>query len=553
MTKTPVGIYRLKRTGVLYAWRNPKQDPKVWDYTDLTANLVTPDPVPTSELIVPDQFPTVQLALNNAKEGDTVFVKNGSYIDSLSSNDDAYHGTVNITRNNITLKAYPGHAPIIDARDMQTWGIAVGSPRADVYPVISNVVIDGFEVINAQRNGIKLFNPKNVTVRNCKIHDNNTGWSKHQAVSYEYGVMIMGGEDVTIEGCRIFNNGGGINFYELDALNGCKRPIVRQNFVYANANSGNMGNSSGIACRFTEHAEVYDNVFYDGADANINGLGAIHSKFLRNVLLNAWQPGGNNEGIKFAVRGGGNNLVASSLFAFNGNTGYDATDGIGDQFINNTVYGNESWGILCEGSNTQFFNNISVKNTNIRNGGEFCKDFRPPNDGGAEAIAVESSWNLFTDSEHDIQYFLNRPMPNTYYARDPEFIMEWPAPPRNNSAQVIHPEEYFHLPSPATVSDVQILLSNCFRPQIAFAGLDLKSVHDLISNASATLRAKLNLRIEAWKDSPASEFQRLQAVEMWRRILRDLDSGAVVYGVLPEVRDLKGTLLSDNVKIGCAQ
>lgn len=506
---------------------------------------------------------SIQAAANLTKPGDTVLVKAGTYYSIVNGSDDAYAGVVTIRNNGtdtapITYKAQG--KVILDAKAEMTWGMVVSSNnRADNYPLMSNIIIDGFEVINANRNGIKLFNPVNVTVRNTSLHDNNQGWTKYGAISYEYGIMIIGGQNVIIEANRIYNNGGGINFYELDPnLSGCKACIARNNFVYANANSGNIGNSSGIACRFTEGLEVSDNIFYDGADANINGLGAIHSKFIRNVLLNAWQPGGNNEGIKFAVRGGGNNLVAGNLIAYNGNTGFDATDGVGDIFINNTIYKNDSWGMLMEGSNTFVLNNISYGHLNLKNGGEFPKDFRPPNAGGKEAISVESSYNLFGDSEHDITYFLEYVMPHTLYAGDPKFVNPWISLPRTDPKQVIHPEQIFKdLNGDGAISIAEAKADAAARfglkgDSLAVGyGLSVADISALVKAAKPIVVAKLNARILAWKDDPA--FQRQQAVIMWKRILADFDSGKVIMGDIPALTDLVGKLMPAKVTLGAIQ
>jgi parallel beta-helix repeat protein len=136
-------------------------------------------------IIVPDDYPTIQEALNNANEGDTIFVKAGIYYEHV------------VINKSVSLIGENRETTIIDG----------GGPA--YYPIIrypitvkaNNVVIEGFTIRNSEmdRDGIYVFLVNHTIIRNNKITANS--WA---------GIFIQNSFNNTISGNDIINNGEGI-------------------------------------------------------------------------------------------------------------------------------------------------------------------------------------------------------------------------------------------------------------------------------------------------------------------------------------------------------
>ncbi|MCL2183009.1 MAG: OmpA family protein [Chitinispirillia bacterium] len=102
-------------------------------------------------ITVPGSFPTIQAALNEAVEGDTVYVRNGVYYENITMSDD------------VVLLGHDKKATIIDGRR-----------KGPVVTGADGAVISGFTIRNG-RTGILCKNTRPVIMNNIIIDNKGTG------------------------------------------------------------------------------------------------------------------------------------------------------------------------------------------------------------------------------------------------------------------------------------------------------------------------------------------------------------------------------------------
>jgi len=246
-------------------------------------------------IVVPDDYSTIQEAIDNAAEGDTVFVKNGIYpVDENT--------TIVISKTLSLIGEDPANTMILGAFSMYPENdvairlaapnitisgftitncrvaIAIVNYYAEPYPsgckIINNNIVNNSEGIRPQRNdllilgnnitknqgGITGYNIENVIIAGNNITENG------------YGINIGICRNITVSENQISGNTGGLNLY-----------YYGPHFVYSN----NITNNSwGI--RFAEgcsNATVYGNNitqndvgvvllnFPNGGDVVVSGVG----------------------------------------------------------------------------------------------------------------------------------------------------------------------------------------------------------------------------------------------------------------------------------------
>ncbi len=196
-------------------------------------------------------FRTIGRGASAANAGDTVYVRGGTYVES-----------VNITKSGnssapIRLHAYPGETPVMDGQSWTpgTWGSLI---------LLSGNYIDvsGFELKNSAQYGTMLYGHHN-SVRNMNVHH-----------SYLNGVTARGDYSL-VENCRVWQNsldnyqgsgngmwGAGLTAAR-DPVNGITDgAVLRRNVVYNNWGEG--------ASTFEANGTVMeDNVVYDNWTVNL--------------------------------------------------------------------------------------------------------------------------------------------------------------------------------------------------------------------------------------------------------------------------------------------
>jgi len=177
-------------------------------------------------IMVPRNYPTIQEAINNANEGDIIFVSPGTYYENVTLD------------RSISLIGMSGHNTIIDGG-----GTAFG---AVVYVTADDINVSNFTVQNSRKDGVGIWLNR---CRNCTVSGNN------------------------VKDCGVFGGIGGTGI-ELDYCKGC---TVDRN------NASN--NNGGIMLAFSQNCTVYGN----SVNRNYKGIDTVYCSdciFIGNTLSN---------------------------------------------------------------------------------------------------------------------------------------------------------------------------------------------------------------------------------------------------------------------------
>lgn len=529
-------------------------------------------------------FCTIQKAADLTIPGDTVLVRGGIYSGYGAPLADNHNAVFLIRRSGvtglpITYKNYGGERVIIDAKAQTVNAIEVGHYNAGIS--VHDIVLDGFEATRARGDGVFLFKPEEVIVRNCQAYQNNAlFWSLHLGNSYAAGIASIGGRGLTVERCRVFQNGNGISFWEEDMSSvtpvGARDSVIKDNFIYGNSWAGNYNDAAGLGSRFGEDLLIQGNVMWDNPDGGLAGLGVVNSKFIGNAAIYNWQPGGNNYGWKPCVRGGGGNLLAFNVLAYNGGNGIDLATGIGDLVINNTVFRNGefatvgAWGILAEGWDSLLFNNISHSNWLAATG-------TIPRDLGAG-----KPWVIYKGSDYNLfgsVYWGFNPSQGRYdltgagdielhsFLADPELnspgfpVLSYDPSANPDPTRLIHPEQVFadaNHDGVVTIEEARADIANHFMPHSSSAaknaGLSLGSIQTAALAAIPELITVANNQIQAWQSR--TDAYAMQAKNAWNQIVIKLNQpDHAGYADLTNLSDFAGNPvpLDQELSIGAVQ
>ena len=116
----------------------------------------------TGTIIVPDEYPTIQEAINNANEGDTVFVRTGTYYENV------------VVNKTVFLIGENKEKTIIDGNNTY-WEI--------IKITANNTIVSGFTVKNGSGFGIQIRRSFGNTIENNKVIDTLYGIRLDQSVS----------------------------------------------------------------------------------------------------------------------------------------------------------------------------------------------------------------------------------------------------------------------------------------------------------------------------------------------------------------------------------
>ena len=262
--------------------------------------IVHLDRVGSKTLVVPDDYATIGWAVGNAIAGDTVYVRSGTYNESVNiekplsligedmsstiivGGHEGLHGgghhTISVRADNVTVSGFTIRSYDFDTPAWYFNGIYIGANDCNVTGNIIENCDDGvvssdsvFSVIiskniirdNAHGMGILFIYaaPHDIT-----ITDNNI-------TSTTYGIGIHGGHSCVISGNNVINNGGGIGIH-------CSDSTITGNNVTSNNGTGiNIdGSNNTVSANYVADNEV--GVTFSGSMVNGNVL--YNNSFIDN-------------------------------------------------------------------------------------------------------------------------------------------------------------------------------------------------------------------------------------------------------------------------------
>jgi hypothetical protein len=264
-----------------------------------------------------EPWATLQRAALALNPGDTVLVRGGSYAGGHFTRSGS-------AEQPITLAAFPGETPVIDADNPVTIdGINLEGA--------SHMVVEGFTVTGTGRAGIRAVLCQNVVIRH-NVTDQNTRW----------GIFTGFCDDLLIEFNETSRSGIEHGIY---VSNSGDRPVIRNNLIWGNNANGihmngdvSQGGDGIISDALVENNIIFGNGAAGGSGINCDG---VQDSLIRNNLIFDSHAGGIS---LYRIDGGGgssgnrvlNNTVLTSA------TGRWALN-IRDGAVNNTVRNNVLW------------------------------------------------------------------------------------------------------------------------------------------------------------------------------------------------------------------
>jgi hypothetical protein len=168
---------------------------------------------------------TVKKAAGTIKAGDTAYIRKGTYTEYFAIENSGKEGEW------ITLKNYPGDAPVIDVTDFATDWVGAVNVQGKSYVEINGLIIENCKVgfsLGVQGPG------SNIRILNCEIRNHNTPRNAVYISSLYNGDPLS---DVLVDGCKIHDVQTG-NMEALRINKGVSRFIVRNCEVWNTTNIG---------------------------------------------------------------------------------------------------------------------------------------------------------------------------------------------------------------------------------------------------------------------------------------------------------------------------
>ena len=219
-------------------------------------------------IIVPDNYPTIQQAINNASEGDTIYVRKGVYVENP------------IVNKSVSLIGEDRDATIIDV----TAGLAVES---------NSVTLSGFTIYDGRR-GISL------SGNHCSISGNKITDSTN-------GIVLFGCEKNSITG----NTFKSIGLSSAIQLNFANRNLVNNNLIYSCVEGIQLreGSSNNI---------LTGNTIVNCQDVAIRLLGSnLGSKWLGPDNNSIMQNEISSSGCGTTIYGANGNIISNNNYVYN--------------------------------------------------------------------------------------------------------------------------------------------------------------------------------------------------------------------------------------------
>ena len=308
---------------------------------------------------------TIKTALSKAVTGDVIYLLTGTYVE-----------TVSLSKNGISLAAYPNNTPVIDGQTSlpsSSWGSLISISG-------NNNLVSGIEVRNSNVKGavsggygIQISGAKN-TISKVNVHHT---WEAGIIVNGDYNTV----EDSTIWQASVAyvnttaSSGWGTglsaarNKSSSALISGITSyPTLRRNIIY-----NNWG--EGISCFEADHCVMEDNISYDNWTVNLYLSDATNSVVQRNLVYissNPAIPTRNNSKVGIMLADENSAVPRSANNTFINNFIYNASFGafdwtnVSNSGLNNTVIANNTL-INANFSTGDASSSVVNSNSQIRN------------------------------------------------------------------------------------------------------------------------------------------------------------------------------------------
>lgn len=275
------------------------------------------------DIIVPDNYPTIQGAVNNANEGDTVFVRNGTYHENV------------VVNKTVSLVGESRNSSIIRGHYMYLQSV--------VSTIAANVHISGFTVQDGWC-GVGVYSNSCVVAQN-RMTNNTYEGGGGQIFKSGRGIWSLHSYNVTIIDNIVDHNDRGVS------LEGAQGNSVESNTVLNSVVSWGIvlesSSNNGIKDNFVR-SSVYDGIYLSGSDSN-------------TVVGNLAEDNG-DEGLYVGMSD--NNTLAGNTVVNNPGEGIWLDWSNGSRVIGNNVTNNRKRGILCwHSGNTTVYHNEFINNS----------------------------------------------------------------------------------------------------------------------------------------------------------------------------------------------
>ncbi|MDD5053148.1 MAG: carbohydrate binding domain-containing protein [Sulfuricurvum sp.] len=214
----------------------------------------------------------ISYAISN--NGDIIYVMTGTY-----------NTTLWVTKNGLTISAYPGNTPVIDGGTTLP-----GENFNSMLSVVgNNNTVNGFEVKNSNVNGTQA--TAGIGVYVTGVHNTLSNLIVHD--SWQNGIIIHG-DYTTVEYCTVYNNvlnnsgtpvpgaASGLSAGRNNSAAALIPGIVSYAILRHNITYNNWG--EGISCYEADHCTMEDNITYDNWAPNLYLSDATNSLVQRNLV-----------------------------------------------------------------------------------------------------------------------------------------------------------------------------------------------------------------------------------------------------------------------------
>lgn len=342
-------------------------------------------PASAATRVVPDDFATIQAALNGASAGDTIQVRQQAapYFEKIQfpSSGDAAAGP-------ITLEAFPGDSPVLD-------GTGVSGANMVLIQNRSYVKLIGFEIRNNLNvndgSGVRILGSgSNIEIRDNRIHDVR---GSHAMGITVYGTSASPISNLVIDGNEIYDcepfrsealtlNG---NVTDFEVTNNVVRDVNNIGIDFIGGETDIQPDPSKVA----RNGVCRGNRVFRAKEQGGGYAGCIYVDGGKDIVIENNVASGCDLGIEVGAENSG--IVTSGIIV-----------------RNNLVYDNEKVGIVFGGyrasvgrvENSQFLNNTVYKNDTLGEGlGELWIQFAENNQ-VRNNVFYSTSQNVLVYSEN---------------------------------------------------------------------------------------------------------------------------------------------------------